>query len=302
MSRQEIGSAERKKKTTPLALRLLRVGLRIGGNVSPAWTGRLLYDHLWFRTTRFPERAEQAEVLERAEQTTFPYDGKPVAVYSWGRGPTVLLLHGWNGRCAQMTSFVGPLTNAGYRVLGVDLPAHGRSPGKQTHIFEITEALERLAEKEGPLHAVIAHSFGTLALLTALRKGMQAKRAVCINPAVHLDALVGMFSGMLRLPPAVAGDLHDRVAAFVGEGFYQGLLKPSGTSGLVIHDRDDRDIPRREGEAIADAWPGAQFVLTEGLGHRRPLRDAAVIERAVGFVHARAQGSSPPSLQHEKNT
>jgi pimeloyl-ACP methyl ester carboxylesterase len=284
-----------KKTTAPLALRLLRSGLRITGAVSPALAGRLAYDHLWFRTTRFPERSRQAKILDRAEQTVIPHGGKPMTVYSWGRGPAVLLVHGWNGRCAQMTRFVDPLVDAGHRVLGMDLPAHGRSPGKHTDIFEVVEALERFAGEEAPLHAVIAHSFGSLVLLTAMQNGMQSERAICINPAVHLDVLVGKFSSMLHLSDAVAADLHDRVAAFVGEDFYRDLSMPSSTPSLVIHDRDDRDIPWREGKAIAEAWPGAQFMLTEDLGHRGPLRDTAVIERAVGFVRARAYESSPLS-------
>lgn len=290
-------NSAKKKKTTPLALRLLRSGLRIAGAVSPALAGWLAYEHLWFRTTRFPELPSQADVLERAEQTAFSYDDTSVTVYSWGRGPTVLLLHGWNGRCAQMAPFVDPLVDAGSRVLGVDLPAHGRSSGTRTDLFEIADTLERLAEKEGPLQAVIAHSFGALALLTALQHGMQIERAVCLNPAVHLDVLIGKFSSTLHLPEAVATDLHDRVAAFIGESFYRELSIPSGTPGLVIHDRDDQDIPWREGQAIADVWPGAQFVRTDGRGHRGILRDTAVIERAVGFVRACANGASPVSRQ-----
>jgi pimeloyl-ACP methyl ester carboxylesterase len=297
MSEQAMDTVKEKKKTAPLVLRLLRWGLRAAAAVSPTLAGRLAYDHLWFRTTRFPERSRQAKILDRAEQTAFPHDGQPVTVYSWGRGPAVLLVHGWNGRCAQMTPFVDPLVEAGFRVLGVDLPAHGRSPGKRTDIFEIVEALERLAGREGPLQTVIAHSFGTLALLTALQNGTQSERVVCINPAVHLDVLVDQFSSTLHLPAAVARNLHDRVAAFVGEGFYRDLSMPSGTPGLVIHDRDDRDIPWREGKAIAEAWPGAQFMLTEGLGHRGPLRDMAVIERAVGFVRACTNESSASSSQ-----
>lgn len=300
MPKQAMPSTEETTKTAPLALRLLRSGLRVAGTVSPALAGRLAYNHLWFRTTRFPEEPKQTDILERARQMAFSHDDKSVTVYSWGRGATVLLVHGWNGRCAQMTPFVDPLVDTGHRVLGVDLPAHGRATGKRTDLFEIVGTLKRLAEKEGPLRAVIAHSFGALALLTALQNGMQIERAVCINPAVHLDVLVDTFASTLRLPDAVATHLRDRVAAFIGEDFYRDLSMPHGTPGLVIHDRDDQDIPWREGKAIADAWPGAQFVRTDGRGHRGILRDTTVIERAVGFVRARTNGSSTsPRHSHE---
>jgi hypothetical protein len=49
-----------------------------------------------------------------------------------------------------------------------------------------------------------------------------------------------------------------------------------------------RDRPWEENGAVARAW-GAECVLTEGLGHRRILRDPVVIERVVRFVTATAR-------------
>ena len=55
---------------------------------------------------------------------------------------------------------------------------------------------------------------------------------------------------------------------------------------LVIHDRDDKEVPFRIGREIAATWPGAELILTEGLGHQRILRDAGVTDAAVRFVDA----------------
>ena len=57
---------------------------------------------------------------------------------------------------------------------------------------------------------------------------------------------------------------------------------------LVIHDRDDREVPYASADRIVRAWPDATLVTTEGLGHRRILRDASVIERVVAFAAAGA--------------
>jgi pimeloyl-ACP methyl ester carboxylesterase len=53
---------------------------------------------------------------------------------------------------------------------------------------------------------------------------------------------------------------------------------------LVVHDAGDREIPVRGGEALAKAWPGAEFEETSGLGHYRILQDSAVVRMAVDFV------------------
>jgi pimeloyl-ACP methyl ester carboxylesterase len=53
---------------------------------------------------------------------------------------------------------------------------------------------------------------------------------------------------------------------------------------LIVHDRDDSDVPYTHGEEIAAAWPGAELLTTNGLGHRAVLRDPAVIQRTVTFL------------------
>jgi pimeloyl-ACP methyl ester carboxylesterase len=53
---------------------------------------------------------------------------------------------------------------------------------------------------------------------------------------------------------------------------------------LIIHDRDDKDVPYTHGEEIVDAWAGSRLETTSGLGHRALLRDPAVIGRAVEFL------------------
>ena len=45
-------------------------------------------------------------------------------------------------------------------------------------------------------------------------------------------------------------------------------------------------MPAEEGRAIAAAAPRGTFVLTEGLGHRAIMRDAAVVRLAAEFISA----------------
>ena len=53
---------------------------------------------------------------------------------------------------------------------------------------------------------------------------------------------------------------------------------------LVIHDRDDRMMPWTQGAKVAQSWPGAQLMLTDGLGHGRILRDERVSRAAAQFI------------------
>jgi pimeloyl-ACP methyl ester carboxylesterase len=62
------------------------------------------------------------------------------------------------------------------------------------------------------------------------------------------------------------------------------MLTALDIPGLIIHDRDDRDIPATHAQRLQDAWQNAQLIYTEGLGHNRILRDPAVIAAAVDFL------------------
>jgi hypothetical protein len=53
---------------------------------------------------------------------------------------------------------------------------------------------------------------------------------------------------------------------------------------LVVHDRDDAEVPWQDGAIIARGWPGAVLSTTGGLGHRRILRDPYVVRAATAFV------------------
>ena len=55
---------------------------------------------------------------------------------------------------------------------------------------------------------------------------------------------------------------------------------------LVVHDRNDKEVPVESGQSISNAWPGAELILTEGLGHQRILRAEPVTNVAVSFIDA----------------
>ena len=60
---------------------------------------------------------------------------------------------------------------------------------------------------------------------------------------------------------------------------------------LVLHDRQDREVPFEHGAALAAAWPGARLQPLANLGHRRMLREPRVLEEIVDFLREGARES-----------
>ena len=272
----------------PVAFWLLRLAIRFLGLVSPALAGRWVY-RLWFQPLRFPEPPQEQEWRRTAQSVDVVHRGQRLAVDAWGAGPTVLLVHGWNGRGAQLGAFAPELVRAGFRVVSFDTPAHGRSPGRATSLPEISEAIHAVARACGPVHAIIGHSFGVACTIYAVHQGLEVKRIVAISPPSSVRWLTQSFFKALDVAPRVQEIFNRKFEADFGADLWQRfafdvLARHLAVPGLVIHDQDDRDVPIEEGMAVAQAWPGAQFVRTTGLGHRRILRDPDVIARVVAFI------------------
>lgn len=271
----------RRTPALPLPFRLARTGLNGLGRLSPPLSGRLAF-HLFCTPFRYAEPPRETAVLRQAERFSIPFQDLRLAAYAWGQGPTVLLVHGWSGRGSQLGTFVEPLVAAGHRVVAFDLPAHGRTSGpSRTNALVATEAVLRVGEELGPLRGVIAHSFGALCTTLALRDGLDAGRVAYVAPAASASQAVRGFSRQLGLSwPAEWGlrrEMERRFGPGVWPRFSARVCAPDlRMPALVVHDLDDTEVPYRNGQLLAHAWPGARLATTAGLGHRRILRDPRV--------------------------
>jgi len=279
------------REAIPFVLQLLRMAIRLLAMVSTGLAGRWV-NRIWFSTQRFPEPAREREWLAGAQRQTLTHRGRPLAVYAWGEGPTILLVHGWHGRGAQLGAFAAPLTAAGFRVVAFDAPAHGRTPGKRTNLPEVSEALLAVAGAHPPLHGVVAHSFGVACTLYAIALGLEPQRVVAVSAPSSIDYLMDSFAAQLTVPAPVMAVHRRLLEQEFGIDLWQRLSPRHNAAGLslpalLFHDADDHDVPPSEGEMLAAAWPGAELIRTRGLGHRRILRDPDVIARATAFLRER---------------
>ncbi len=214
-----------------------------------------------------------------------------VAAWRWGVGPTVLLVHGWEGRGSQLGALVEPLVAAGLSVVTFDAPAHGDSAGSRLYLTDHADAIVAVSDAIGPLHAIVAHSFGCAATLLAhARGGVDAARNVMISPNVLIRDSMASFAKFVGLDDAERTLLEHQIVTASGVSVeslaVERLAANREASLLTIHDRDDKEVPYHHAERLTEAWPNARLLPTEGLGHRRILRDRTVIRDAVEAVRA----------------
>jgi len=246
---------------------------------------------MWFTSPKHPEPKREQRWREQAEFISIPHHDGPVATYKWGESDKrVLLIHGWSGRGPQLGAFVEPLLAKGYEVITFDAPGHGRTPGKTSSIFRITDALLAVVKHTGPIDAVITHSFGAMVLAYAIRHaGFTTKRAVCISSPTTPLFLIDRFCEVMQVTDKVKQAFIYYINRRFGDDVLARLSADKNMAGstipaLIIHDKDDHDVPYEFGQQLANAWPGAKLHLTEGLGHRRILRNRELVKTVVEFI------------------
>ena len=67
---------------------------------------------------------------------------------------------------------------------------------------------------------------------------------------------------------------------------YQALRRAGSqlTPLLVAHDAGDNETPFEAARELAEVWPAGRFLATQGLGHRRILKEKSVIGAALLFL------------------
>jgi pimeloyl-ACP methyl ester carboxylesterase len=242
-----------------------------------------------------PNAREQA-LLAAGASFEVRWARRRIRAWTWGdpAAPAVLLVHGWGGHSGQFASFVPPLLFSGLRAVAFDLPGHGADAirGAPAALPDIVGAIRAAARAAGPVHGVLAHSLGSVWTSFAILDGLRPQRAVFIAPPSDREAFARAQADAAGVGPALFAELRRRdelrYRARWSRLKVSRTAKAMTTPLLVVHDRDDRVVPIRDGEAYAQHWPGARFHETRGLGHNRILRAPEVVHRAIAFLHAPA--------------
>ena len=258
--------------------------------------GRLAPEHIAgkmrraFMTPRnLPPRQWELPLLATAERITLRFG---LSALRWGQGPTVLMMHGWEGRPTQFAALIEALVAAGHTVVSLEGPAHGRSPGRQAHVALFARALLEAAAELPPLRAVIGHSMGGASVLLALQWGLRTEAAVSIAAPAQLLGVLRGFAQRLGMPARARAAFIRQVEQDVG--LQVARLDVNGYQlelpGLIVHASDDPLVAASEAQLIHKAWFDSRLLMLEEGGHQRVLADPLLVE---GVLELLARAATP---------
>lgn len=264
-----------------------------------------------FRHFSEPHRSERREAghtflvqrarrfLAMARSEAVPSVNGPIPVHIFepeGSLPraTVLVAHGWTAEASFMTLFGERLRHMGYRAILMDAPAHGHSRLNRASLVDYTQSVLAVADHFAPIPFVIAHSMGCLAALHAggggapFHRKAAFERYALIAAPNRLSVITREFADARHLTAAarVAFErrleriAHRPLATFTSAD----LLAATGHPALLVHARDDFEVPITHAEEIAARCPTATILPFDGLGHRKILSAPQVVRAVVGFL------------------
>ena len=238
---------------------------------------------------KVPKRELAMDSTSKQQLIPIPAINKSIMVYEYGNSTKkVLLVHGWSGRGTQLFKIADALLKEGYATISFDAPAHGKSPGNSTIMIEFIASIFELERQFGPFEIAIGHSLGGMAVLNAAKSGLEVQKIAVIGSGDVVQDILDNFISRLQLKPIISQKLRNYFETKYGEAMDNySAYKAASTLEipiLVIHDKNDLEVPVEAGMHIYQHVKNGDLMLTEGLGHRKILGDAHVIQKVIEFI------------------
>ena len=238
------------------------------------------------------DKCEEFRVATKAAGTIHAYVMTP----SEPPKASVLLVHGWTSEASFMSAIADFLCRRNYRVVMLDLPAHGKNEGEHANLIECGHAVREVAEALGPIKFAVAHSMGGLPTVVAGGGRVPMPHAYPFE-AFALIAYPNLFSEITRkygkehgLTPPVRRNMEIRLEQLaqrhIDEFTGAKLLNEAGKPALLIHAKDDPDVEYHNALEVAEQCPLATLETHEGLGHRAILYAPPVVRQIQKYFDA----------------
>lgn len=277
------------KKAQQLIIFFLRAKLHFVAAFSTRKAANMAFEI--FCTPFRKPRSVPPPIFKKAEEFILMVNGFRLHGYKWNEKAVakVLVVHGFESRAYNFDRYISPLIKKGYAVYAMDAKAHGKSEGKTITAPETAEMISILEEKVGKFDGFICHSFGGISVaLHQEKQNNPAARLVFIAPATETATALYKFCSFFRLGKEIQEEMDNIIfrKAGVRASHYsiKRIIPQINNPVLWIHDEDDDITPIEDVQPLIDSNPHhVEFMITQGLGHRKIYKENKVQKRVLDF-------------------
>lgn len=271
-------------------IKLIQTYFKIVSVLAPTLAGNQAFE-LFQRPLNKKVRKKEMSFFKVAKMFKIKHYLEDIHCYELGNpsGKLVLLVHGWESNAASMSAIGLKLAESGHHVILFNLPAHGFSKLKKANIKMCKEVLLEVINHLNPKQpfSIVSHSFGSAVTAYALskttRKVDQLIFLTSPNKITEIFEDYAQFIGLnqkslKQLCKRAENILHEPLEGIRADQLYK---KIRYNRLLLIHDSQDKVIPKSNSIAIYNQWPNSELELLEKTGHYKMLWDKKVIDRVM---------------------
>lgn len=233
--------------------------------------------------------AAQQEFLDTAEQFKLPVDHFQIQCYKWGSGPkNILFVHGWQSNTYRWRKYIESLPPNKFTIYSFDAPGHGNSGSRIGNVPLYEKAIKKIVHHIGNTDSIIAHSIGSFSALYFISQNpsMQPNKLVSLATPDSIDDFLDYYFSTLKLSEKTKHNFKNYFTQYtqMDVSFFrlENILDSNTSSGLIIHDEDDKTCTVEYSKKLHKLWPTSKLIITKGLGHK--LRDEKIVTIVKDFA------------------
>ena len=272
--------------------RWLSVSVKVLNLISTRLTTRFLWN-IFTKPLEFRMSDVEKDFYKEHKSLDFFSEtaNKTVKIYNVkGKGSKILFVHGWSSRASKFHKIISEFKSKNFNITAVDMPAHGQSLSKRSHLPEFCDVVYDLSKNNGPYDTIIGHSMGAVAALNAVKMGQNFNNVVLISPAAYnIEPIFRNFVSLFGL----SEDFYVK-SMFDSYEAKDGRKPPNygpdkfateiESRCLIIHSEDDAQANPKVAEKIHEDLKNSKLMMATNLGHMRTLTDDKVIETIEEFI------------------
>ncbi|MDF1696083.1 MAG: alpha/beta hydrolase [Saprospiraceae bacterium] len=233
----------------------------------------------------------QQAFLDTAHQFKLPLDNFEIQCYRWGNGPkNILFVHGWQSNTYRWKKYIDSLPKDQFTIYSFDAPGHGNSGSRIGNVPLFEKAIQKIMDHIGKAESIISHSIGSFSSLYYIHQHpqLQPKKLVTLATPDSIDDFLEYYFHTLKLSHTTIKNFKTYFEKYTQKdsSFFrlENLVQSNRSSGLIIHDEEDKAVTVEYSKKLHSLWPYSKLVITNGLGHK--LKNENIVQMVNRFVSA----------------
>ena len=251
--------------------------------------------NLFQKPTKRAYKQNEIEFYNKAKHFTVNHKEETLDAYELGSNnkKLVFIVHGWGSNIGRLSKIAFRLEKEGYRVVGMNFPAHGNSKLTKTNMVFSKNAFVNFVKQINPKESfsIVSHSFGSSVSAFAMSEmGLEFDNLVFLTSANKTSEIFLDYKKLINLSDKSFNKMLDYSFKLVNLDFMklnieELLTKVKYKKMLVIHDKYDKMLAYHFATEIASKSRNCELMTLENKGHSGMLFENEVIEKVVNFLN-----------------